>query len=110
METAHTTASTDPMRGQRAALKELRTATNKVIGSVFLGPMLQSARKTSLKGDYGHGGRGEEVFQAQLDQVLLERTGGAADNSLGQVLFDHLAPAAVSHARADGTRDQSIGG
>jgi hypothetical protein len=113
MQISNATTSTlsppDPQKAQRAALKELRTATNQVIGSVLLGPMLQSARNTSLKGDYGHGGRGEEVFQAQLDQILLERSGGAADNSLGQVLFDHLAPAATSHARAYGGGAQSMG-
>jgi len=39
----------------------------------FIKPLLQSAHQTALKGKYGHGGRGEEVFAQQLDGVLAER-------------------------------------
>lgn len=81
------------------ARAELRTAVNEVVGSVFLGPLLRAARASTIKGEFGHGGRGEEIFQAQLDQTLTERAGTATRYPLSDVLFDRLAPAAIAHQR-----------
>jgi|GEM_PF-911694 len=72
-------------------LRELKEATDQVVGRVFLGTLLAQLRGSSLKGEYGHGGRGEEVFGAQLDGILAERAGGSLESGLGRVLFDHLA-------------------
>ncbi|HEY3242051.1 MAG TPA: hypothetical protein VGM03_01760 [Phycisphaerae bacterium] len=73
------------------SLKALRAHVDKVVGSVFYGNLLKTMRPDPLKGKFGHGGRGEEVFSAQLDQVLAERAGQARHYSLNEALFEHLA-------------------
>lgn len=90
-------ATPDPQKAQ--ALSDLRDVVDRVLGSVFYGPLLRTMRSSSLKGTVGHGGRGEEIFQNQLDQVFAERAGQASSNGLGDTLFNRFARAAVAHAR-----------
>jgi hypothetical protein len=56
---------------------QLRDAAGQIVGSTFYGTLLRIQRESNLKGPYGHGGRGEEVFRAQLDQILAEQAGRA---------------------------------
>ncbi len=76
---------------QNPRLGELKEAVDQVVGRVFFGTLLAQMRGSSLKGKYGHGGRGEDIFAAQLDGIIAERAGGSLDSGLGQALFDHLA-------------------
>ena len=78
---------------------KLREAINQVIGSVFFGPMLRTARSSSLKGSFGHGGRGEEIFQGQLDQMMAERAGEATRFELADVLFNRFSTAAAHRSQ-----------
>src|SRR5687768_2786920 len=52
---------------------KLRETFNDFVGETFFGQMLASMRKTVGKPAYFHGGRAEEVFQGQLDQMLAQR-------------------------------------
>jgi Rod binding domain-containing protein len=72
-------------------LAKLREAVDQVVGSVFYGTLLRTMRSSQLKGPYGHGGRGEEVFGAQLDQVLAERAGRARGYGLTDAVVRQLA-------------------
>jgi len=90
--------SADAARGKRAEtgpvardLKRLRDTTGQIVGSVFYGTMLRAMRESTLKGKFGHGGRGEEVFGAQLDQILAERAGEASGSGVGEALYERLA-------------------
>lgn len=69
----------------------LRRAIDQLVGSVFYGAMLRSLRASTMKGEYGHGGHGEEVFQAQLDQIIAERAGQAQRYSLNNAIYERLA-------------------
>ncbi len=70
---------------------KLRKVVGEVVGSIFIAPMLKMARNEALQGKYGHGGRGERVFQAQLDQQLAQLVGGRMQNSLTESICDRLA-------------------
>lgn len=64
---------------------ELRKAFESFVGESFYGQLFQAMRKTVGKPAYFHGGRAEETFQAQLDQLLTEKmsqcgTGGFSDS------------------------------
>jgi len=74
---------------QRKAI--LRQAVDEVVGVTFFGQMLKMARNSVIKGEYGHGGRGEEVFGAQLDMELARRVGGAMPTSLSETIYRRLA-------------------
>lgn len=89
-----------PMKAQSATgvgnrrsrdLQQLRETTGQVVGSVFYGTMLRAMRESDFKGKYGHGGRGEEVFAAQLHGVLAEQAGTATAGSIGEAVFDRLS-------------------
>ncbi|RJP32700.1 MAG: hypothetical protein C4547_13360 [Phycisphaerales bacterium] len=81
--------SPDPR--QAAKLRELEQTTGQVVGRLFFGAILAQARSTGLKGEYGHGGRGEDVFGAQLDGLFAERVGQAGDFGPAKALYEHLA-------------------
>jgi Rod binding domain-containing protein len=57
---------------QLAAARELKQAYSDFVGKTFFGQMLKAMRSTQEKPAYFHGGRAEEIFQQQFDQVLTE--------------------------------------
>ncbi len=72
-----------------AAQREvLRQTFESTIGQTLFGQMLKSMRKSQGKPAYFHGGRGEEVFQQQLDQVLAEKMSQASASSFVGPMFE----------------------
>ena len=67
---------------------KLREAFDQFVGETFYGQMLGSMRKTLGKPAYFHGGRAEEVFQGQLDQVVAEQMAKANANSFTGPMFE----------------------
>jgi hypothetical protein len=51
----------------------LRKAFDNFVGETFYGQMLKSMRSTLSTPAYFNGGRAEEVFTQQLDQVLAQK-------------------------------------
>ncbi len=70
--------------GQPDALRE---AFDDFVGQTFFQQMLGAMRKTVQKSEYFHGGRAEEVFQGQLDQVLSERLAESSAREFTDPLF-----------------------
>ena len=68
--------------------QELRRVFNQFVGETFYGQLLSAMRKTVGRPAYFHGGRAEEVFQAQLDQVLGQRMAEASADSFTKPMFD----------------------
>jgi Rod binding domain-containing protein len=66
----------------------LREAFDQFVGQTFFQQMLSAMRKTVDKPAYFHGGRAEEVFQGQLDQVLSERMTEAAAEEFTDPMFE----------------------
>ena len=66
----------------------LREAFDDFVGQTFFGQLLHAMRKTTGKPAYFHGGRGEEVFQSQLDQVIVEQLSNASAEQFADPLFD----------------------
>ena len=73
-------------------LATLRKTTGQVVGTTFFGTMLSNLRNSKLKGAFGHGGRGEEVFMAQLHNVLAERMGCVGGRSISDAIYKRMAP------------------
>ncbi len=71
-------------KGAQAPATTTREAFDSFVGQTFYGQMLKSLRSTVGKPAYFHGGRAEEIFREQLDQVLAERfTEVSADQFTG---------------------------
>ncbi len=87
MDATAKTVNTGKVDAPRAAQTNLRRTTDEIVGQVFYGTLLRQLRSSSLQGKYGHGGRGEEVFQAQLDQVLAMRAGQGSNTPIGQAIL-----------------------
>jgi len=68
----------------------LRQRVDELVGQTFFGTLLRTMRSSCLKGPYGHGGRGEEVFGSQLDMLLAEQVGRSARSSLNEAIYRRL--------------------
>jgi len=71
-------------------LKKLRDAADQVVGSAFFGTMLRALRQSELKGPYGHGGRGEEIFSEQLHGIYADRLGASLKGGLQASVYHRL--------------------
>lgn len=80
----------EPGEGATPRLERLDEAAKQIVGSVFYGTMLKTMRESGMRGKFGHGGRGEEVFAAQLDGVIAERAGKASRGGLAEFLYQRL--------------------
>jgi flagellar protein FlgJ len=67
--------------------KELQKAFQDFVGQTFYGQLLSAMRKTVDKPAYMHGGRAEEAFQNQLDQVLAEKLSDASAESFTEPMY-----------------------
>lgn len=67
---------------------KLQEAFTDFVGQTFYGQLLGAMRKTVGKPAYFHGGRAEEVFQKQLDQVLSEYMTEASADSFAKPMFE----------------------
>lgn len=67
---------------------KLRAAFEDFVGQTLFGEMLKSMRKSQHKPAYFHGGRGEEIFQQQLDQVLVEKLSRASADTLAGPMYE----------------------
>jgi Rod binding domain-containing protein len=84
-------------RGQQTAVappsqsgtddKELREAFQDFVGQTFYGQMLSAMRKSVGRPAYLYGGRTEEVFQQQLDQVLAEKLSDATADTFAEPMY-----------------------
>ena len=75
-------------RGRRACGPDLRETFDQFVGETFYGQMVKAMRKTVGKPAYFHGGRGEDVFQQQLDQLLVERITKSTSSQFTGPMFE----------------------
>ena len=68
--------------------EELKDAFGDFVGNTFFSQLIASMRKTVEKPAYFHGGRGEEVFQGQLDQMLAEKLSDASQEQFAEPMFE----------------------
>ena len=84
-------AAPHPLTARPSAHKsesELRETFNDFVGQTFFGTMMKTMRQSVGKPAYFHGGRGEEAFQAQLDQILVEKVSDASAEKVAEPMFD----------------------
>jgi peptidoglycan hydrolase FlgJ len=67
---------------------KLRKAFDAFVGETFFGQMLKSMRQTVGKPAYFHGGRAEEAFTQQLDQVLTEKLSESSADKFSEPMYE----------------------
>lgn len=80
-----------PNTTSAAPQSELRDRFDQFVGESLFGQMLQSMRKSLGKPAYFHGGRAEEVFQSQLDQLLVEKISDASAEQITEPMYELFA-------------------
>ena len=71
-----------------AASSELRETFDTFVGETFYGQMMSSMRSSVGKPAYFHGGRAEEIFQGQLDQIMATEMTKASAQSFTGPMFE----------------------
>lgn len=61
------------------------------VGNVFYGTLFRQMRESRIQGKYFHGGRGEEIFQSQLNMELSKRMGQASNDPIANKMYDAFA-------------------
>jgi hypothetical protein len=67
---------------------EVREAFNDFVGQTLFGQLLKSMRSTVGKPAYFHGGRTEEIFQSQLDNVITDKLTESSAQSYADPMFE----------------------
>ena len=70
---------------------EVREAFQSFVGQTLFGQMLKAMRRTVDKPAYFHGGRAEEIFTEQLDQLLAEKISDASAEKFSGPMFELFA-------------------
>jgi hypothetical protein len=81
--------SLGPKTTSKADVKDKFT---QFVGETFYGQMLKSMRSTVGKPAYFFGGRGEQVFQGQLDQTMAQQMTKASASKLADPMFERQFP------------------
>jgi peptidoglycan hydrolase FlgJ len=69
---------------------ELRKAFNDFVGQTFFGELVKQMRATVKKPAFFHGGMGEDIFQSQLDQIMVERISETSAKSFSDPMYQLL--------------------
>lgn len=71
-----------------AGSDDLKEAFQDFVGQTFFGEMIKSFRTTQQPSKYFHGGRAEEIFQGQFDQVLTEKLSDASSEKIADPMYE----------------------
>jgi peptidoglycan hydrolase FlgJ len=67
---------------------KMREKFDTFVGETFYGQLLGQMRKTVDKAAYFNGGRAEEIFQGQLDQMISGEMAKASAHSFSGPMFE----------------------
>ena len=67
---------------------ETQEAFTQFVGQTLFGSMLASMRKSVGRPAYMHGGRTEEVFQKQMDQLIVEDLTKASADTIADPMYE----------------------
>jgi hypothetical protein len=87
----------------------LQAAARQVVGQTFLGTLLRISRESPFKTPYGHGGRGEDVFRAELDRVVIEKASARLAGDLADAICRSMARGAGGSEGSAGSAAVSPG-
>ncbi len=88
MTTAKTATAKTGSTAAGAGNPQLRKAFDSFVGESFYGQMLKSMRSTLDKPAYFNGGRAEEIFTQQLDQVLSQKLSKASASQFTGPMYE----------------------
>ena len=66
---------------------ELKQAFTDFVGQTFFGELMKQMRSTLDKPAFFHGGMGEDIFQSQLDNIIVERISENSASSVSDPMY-----------------------
>ena len=72
---------------------QLREAAEKLVATTLIMPLFEQLRSDPLAANLVHGGRGEKIFQQQMDQILSDRIAGASRFDVVDAVYKQLSQA-----------------
>jgi flagellar protein FlgJ len=93
------------LRGERRSPEELKAAFTQFVGETFYGQMIKAMRSTVGKPAYFYGGRGEEVFQGQLDQQMAQQLTQVTAAKFAEPLFEQQFPRLAKQPSQNGLNE-----
>lgn len=69
---------------------EARRASEQLVATTLVLPMLQQMRQDPFKSELFHGGSGEDMFNARLDEIFADRITSAAHFPLVDVVYRNM--------------------
>ena len=66
----------------------LKEAFSDFVGQTFFGELIKSMRTTQKPAAYFDGGRAEEIFRGQFDQVLAEELSDASGEQIADPMYE----------------------
>jgi len=85
----------------------LPEAFDQFVGDTFFRQMLKSMRSGTGKPAFLHGGQAEEIFQSQLDELMITDLVKATKDSFSADLFKQQLPDPTLNPPADGPTEDS---
>ena len=90
--------------------KTLRKASEQLVATTFIMPMLAKMRDDPFKSDLFHGGQTEEFFGQRLDTIMAERIVAKADFAIVDAVYNSIAKrASMSAGKALVSADEAKG-
>jgi hypothetical protein len=86
----------------------LKKAFQDAIGTTFFRLMMKSLRQSTGKPAYLHGGQTEEIFQQQMDEILIAKLGETSGKSFSDGLFERQFPNHVDTSARPSTEIQTL--
>lgn len=87
----HALASPSTLGAPPPPVEPAREAFRDFVGQTLFGQMLASMRSTVGTPAYFHGGRTEEIFQQQMDQILVEDITEASAGTIADPMYELFA-------------------
>ena len=80
----------------------LPDAFDQFVGDTFFRQMLKSMRSGTGKPEFLHGGQAEEIFQSQLDELMITDLVKATKDSFSADLFQQQFPDHTANTKKQG--------
>ncbi len=80
--------SDSPIAPRSGGQDDLKDAFQDFVGQTFFGEMIKAFRTTQQPSKYFNGGRAEEIFQGQFDQVLAETLSDSSAEQISNPMYE----------------------
>lgn len=92
-------------KAKERSADDVRATFTQFVGETFYGQMIKAMRSTVGKPAYFHGGRGEDVFQGQLDQQMGQHLTESTAAKFSDPLFERQFPLLAARSQRSDLHD-----